>query len=109
MTPEITVNNLAKYFAQRNGDNGIEAFNFLIAKREVQNDDWPWPYEHASCTMGNPYTLFADFEDIPGNPLTRTCGIRTFLGTPLTAFKFASDTVAGETTTISFTITMTRG
>jgi hypothetical protein len=107
MTTEITVNNLAKYFAQRNGDDGIEAFEVLVSKREVQYGDWP--YETASCTMGHPYILFADFEDEPGNPLTRTCGICTFFGTTLNAFIFTSDAVAGETITVSFTITMTRG
>jgi hypothetical protein len=109
MTTEITENNLAKYFAQRNGDNGIDAFKGIFAKREDQYLNWP--SRVASFTMGNPYELFGDFEDEPGNPLTRTCGICTFeyLAPTLNAFYFTNDTIAGETITVSFTITMTRG
>lgn len=107
MTTEITENNLAKYFAQRNGDSGIDAFKAIFSKREDQYLNWP-SYV-ASFTMGNPYTLFADFEDEPENPLTRTCGICTFSGITLNAFYFTNDTIAGETITVSFTITMTRG
>ena len=109
MTQEITENNLAKYFAQRNGGDGVDAFNALFSKRV--DPYLNHPAYVASFTMGNPYVLVADFEDEPGNPLTRTCGICTFVAeTPtLNAFFYTNDSVAGETITVSFTITMTRG
>lgn len=115
MTTEITVNNLAKYFAQRNGDNDIdanghpvEAFDALVYKHVYE--PFALPHGIPSYTLGNPYSLFADFEGEPGNQLTRTCGIAAYVWDErVDAFIFTNDTVAGETITVLFTITMTRG